>query len=65
MSKNNGMSDKIKGAVSKAKGEAKDQIGNATNDPKMQAEGKLDKKKGKVQDNIGESKNKEDEQHRH
>jgi len=53
---NNGFSDKIKGAVNKVKGEMKDQVGNATNNTSLQAEGKMDKLKGKVQDKIGEMK---------
>lgn len=32
-----GLSDKVKGAVNKTKGEAKDQFGNATDDHKLQA----------------------------
>ncbi|NGZ76272.1 CsbD family protein [Saccharibacillus alkalitolerans] len=52
----NGLSDKIKGGVNKAKGEIKDQVGNAKNDPSMQAEGKMDKAKGEVQDKIGDLK---------
>lgn len=54
--KENGYSDKVKGAVNKVKGEAKDQYGNATGDAKLQAEGKMDKMKGKVQDKIGDFK---------
>jgi uncharacterized protein YjbJ (UPF0337 family) len=53
-----GMSDKIKGTVSKIKGEMKDQIGNATDDLSLQAEGKLDKLKGVMQEKIGEFKDK-------
>lgn len=51
-----GLSDKLKGTVSKAKGEAKDQFGNATDDHKLQAEGKFDKLKGEAQHTIGEAK---------
>jgi uncharacterized protein YjbJ (UPF0337 family) len=58
MGDHNGLSDKIKGGVSKAKGEVKDQIGNATDNPRLQAEGKKDKLKGEVQEKIGEWKNK-------
>ena len=36
-----GLSDKVKGTVSKVKGEIKDQIGNAIDNPKLQAKGKL------------------------
>jgi uncharacterized protein YjbJ (UPF0337 family) len=53
---NNGLSDKIKGGVSKAKGEVKDQIGNATDNKSLQAEGKMDKAKGEVQQGIGKLK---------
>ncbi|GEK35228.1 CsbD family protein [Kurthia sibirica] len=53
-----GLSDKLKGAVNKGKGEAKEQVGNATGDKKKQAEGKLDKLKGEVQDKIGDLKDK-------
>ena len=51
-----GLSDKIKGTVNKAKGETKDQVGNAKNDPHLQAEGKLDKIKGNIQEGIGKVK---------
>ncbi|OMP67884.1 CsbD family protein [Domibacillus epiphyticus] len=54
---NNGFGDKIKGAVNKAKGEVKDQIGNTTNNARLQADGKKDKIKGEIQDRIGEAKN--------
>lgn len=53
-----GFSDKVKSAVSKGKGEMKDQIGNATDDKRMQREGKMDKTKGDFQDAVGEFKNK-------
>jgi uncharacterized protein YjbJ (UPF0337 family) len=56
MAELNGMSDKIKSTVSKIKGEVKDQIGNATDNFSLQAEGKLDKIKGVVQEKIGEVK---------
>ncbi|CAM3355070.1 MULTISPECIES: CsbD family protein [Saccharibacillus] len=52
----NGLGDKIKAGVNKAKGEIKDQVGNAKNDPGMQADGKMDKAKGAVQEKIGEAK---------
>ncbi|MBP2001961.1 uncharacterized protein YjbJ (UPF0337 family) [Paenibacillus shirakamiensis] len=54
-----GLSDKIKGGVSKAKGEIKDQIGNATGDASLQAEGKADKVKGSIQQKIGEVKDRD------
>ncbi|MGM9926137.1 MAG: CsbD family protein [Bacillus sp. (in: firmicutes)] len=49
-------SDKIKGAINKAKGELKDQVGNAKNDQHMQAEGKYEKVKGETQKRIGKMK---------
>lgn len=52
----NNISDKIKSAVSKTKGEIKDQIGNATDNTQLQAEGKADKLKGDAQEKIGEIK---------
>lgn len=52
----NGFSDKVKGSVNKVKGEVKDQVGNATNNTKLQAEGKLDKVKGVAQEKVGELK---------
>lgn len=50
------MSDKLKSTVNKVKGEAKDQWGNATDDPSLQMEGKTDKAKGNVQEAIGDFK---------
>lgn len=53
---NSGFSDKVKGTVNKVKGEAKDQVGNATNNASLQAEGKFDKLKGEVQKKVGKLK---------
>lgn len=53
-----GFSDKLKAGVNKAKGEIKDQVGNATNNSKLQAEGKLDKAKAAAQEKAGEVKDK-------
>lgn len=50
------LSDKVKSTVNKVKGEAKDQTGNAKNDPGLQAEGKMDKLKGNVQEEISKLK---------
>ncbi|MBM0065811.1 CsbD family protein [Alkalicoccobacillus gibsonii] len=55
----NGTGDKIKGAVNKAKGEVKDQAGNATNNQSLQAKGKKDKVKGNVQEGVGKAKDAE------
>lgn len=56
-----GLSDKIKSAVSKTKGEVKDQVGNATENKRMQNEGKKDKTKGNFQEKVGKAK----EEHHH
>ncbi|GGD01616.1 stress response protein CsbD [Thalassobacillus devorans] len=56
MADKKGLSDKMKAGVSKAKGEIKDQVGNAKNDPKMQAEGKNEKDKGEFQEKKSEMK---------
>lgn len=53
---NQELGDKVKGAVNKAKGEVKDQVGNATNNKNLQASGKKDKAKGKVQEGVGKFK---------
>ncbi|MDX6153063.1 CsbD family protein [Marinococcus sp. PL1-022] len=58
MSSKNGFGDKLKGNVNKVKGEAKDRMGSATNNSKMQREGKKDKIKGVAQDKKGDFKNK-------
>ncbi|MCQ6562384.1 CsbD family protein [Paenibacillus mendelii] len=55
---NDGLSDKVKGKVSKLKGEVKDQVGNATGNHSLQFEGKKDKLKGEFQENVGEAKEK-------
>lgn len=52
----NSTSDKIKAGINKAKGEVKDQIGNATNNKSLQAEGKMDKAKGAAQDKVADMK---------
>lgn len=57
MAEDKGFGDKLKGAVSKGKGELKDQVGNAKDDSSLQAEGKKDKAKGEFQDSVGEFKN--------
>lgn len=54
----NGFSDKVKGAINKGKGEVKEQLGSATNNAKLEAEGAADKVKGAAQEKIGEVKDK-------
>lgn len=53
----NGNSDKAKSTVSKVKGEVKEQVGNLTDNKKMQGSGKKDKVKGSVQEASGDAKN--------
>ncbi|WP_010307834.1 CsbD family protein [Kurthia senegalensis] len=53
-----GFSDKLKAGVNKAKGEVKEQVGNATDNAKLQADGKLDKAKAAAQEKVGEVKDK-------
>lgn len=53
---NKEFSNRVKGAVNKVKGETKDQVGNATDNPKLLAEGKYDKIKGAVQEKISGAK---------
>lgn len=48
--------DKIKGAVNEAVGNAKQGIGNATGNDKLKAEGKAQELKGEAQRGIGEAK---------
>ena len=48
-----GLGDKFKGKVNEAKGDAKQGIGQETNDPNMVAEGKADEAKGKGQGVVG------------
>jgi uncharacterized protein YjbJ (UPF0337 family) len=43
-----GASDKVKNAVQSAKGDVKDDVGRATGDRSMQAEGKADKAAGSL-----------------
>lgn len=52
----NSTGDKMKAGINKAKGEVKDQIGNATNNKSLQAEGKMDRAKGAVQDKVADVK---------
>ncbi|GEK57774.1 CsbD family protein [Marinococcus halophilus] len=54
------MADK-KGLSDKVKGEAKDQAGNAKDDPKMQRDAKKDKVKGEVQNKTGDAKRQDEE----
>lgn len=48
--------DKIKGAANEAVGKAKQGIGDATDNEKMQAEGAAQELKGKAQSTVGDAK---------
>jgi uncharacterized protein YjbJ (UPF0337 family) len=48
--------DRIKGSFHEVKGTIKEQVGKATNDRKLRAEGKTEKNVGKVQQRIGQAK---------
>lgn len=48
-----GIGDKLKGKGNAIKGDAKQEIGQQTNDPNMAAEGQADEAKGKSQGIVG------------
>jgi uncharacterized protein YjbJ (UPF0337 family) len=48
--------DRIKGSFHEVKGTIKEQVGKATNDRELKAEGKAEKNVGKVQQRIGQAK---------
>jgi len=48
--------DKIQGTANELKGKLKEKVGQATNDPDLEAEGTGDKVAGKVQKKIGDIK---------
>lgn len=56
-----GFKDKVNGTVDKAKGEAKDRLGKATDDYSKQAEGKADKAKGEIKKKVGGLKDRFDD----
>ncbi len=62
------LSDKMKSAGNKLKGEAKESLGKAANDPELRAEGRLDRLKGEAQEEVAEMKDdilhEDDLQHR-
>ena len=49
-------SDRIEGPLKEAGGKAKEEWGDATDDPTTEAEGKVDQVEGKVQNEWGETK---------
>lgn len=48
--------DKVKGNVDQASGKLKEKLGQATDDPDLEAEGTGEKIKGKVQEKVGDIK---------
>jgi uncharacterized protein YjbJ (UPF0337 family) len=48
--------DRIKGSFHEVKGTIREQVGKATNDRTLKAEGKAEKNVGKVQQRIGQAK---------
>jgi uncharacterized protein YjbJ (UPF0337 family) len=49
--------DKVKGTFHEVKGKAKEKVGQATNNPDLEAKGQVEKVAGKVQKKIGQVKN--------
>jgi uncharacterized protein YjbJ (UPF0337 family) len=50
--------NQVKGAAEQMKGKAKETLGNATDNTRMEAEGKAEQMKGKAQQTYGDVKNK-------
>jgi uncharacterized protein YjbJ (UPF0337 family) len=48
--------DQVEGTLHEAKGKIKEEIGQATNSPKLEAEGQDEKVAGKVQKKVGQVK---------
>ena len=51
-------SDEIKGKLNRAKGTVKEKLGDATDNPSLEAEGTADRVKGNVQEGFGAAKRK-------
>jgi uncharacterized protein YjbJ (UPF0337 family) len=51
-----GLGDKLEGKADELKGKVKEGIGDATDNPDLQAEGRGDRVEGKVEQAIGEAK---------
>jgi uncharacterized protein YjbJ (UPF0337 family) len=51
-------SDEIKGKINRAKGTVKEKVGDATDNPSLEAEGTADRAKGNVQEGLGAAKRK-------
>jgi len=48
--------DKIKGMADQTMGAAKEAVGKAIGDTRLEAEGKIDKVKGKIESAVGDAK---------
>jgi uncharacterized protein YjbJ (UPF0337 family) len=53
---NEGTKEEAKGKYHKAKGEAKEAVGDLTDNPETEAEGKVEKRKGEAQEKKGQVK---------
>lgn len=53
---NSSAKDQIEGAFHEAKGKVKETVGQATNNPDLEAEGKAENLAGKLQKKVGEVK---------
>jgi len=51
-----GIDQQIQGNLDQAKGKIKEEVGDLTDNEKMEYEGKLDQAKGKVEEGIGEAR---------
>ena len=51
-------SDEIKGKLNRAKGTVKEKLGDATDNPSLEAEGAVDRAKGNIQEGVGAAKRK-------
>ena len=50
--------DELQGKVEKAKGYVKEQVGKATDDPDLEAEGSAERGAGAVQEGVGKARRK-------
>lgn len=55
------MDDKLKGGLEERRGEVKEGLGGAIDDPQMESEGKSDQLKGNVRQGVGDVKEKVDD----
>ncbi len=55
------MDDKLKGGMEEGRGDFKEGVGGAIDDPQMESEGKTDQLKGNVRQGVGDVKEKVDD----